>query len=97
MNIFKKDAIWFGMLLGLVIPAILYGILYAVSLALMPQNATEPVLKTGTIILVALFPNLLILRYYLVKLNLDKTGRGMLLSTFILAMIYFVYYMKFLS
>ncbi|MBP5412991.1 MAG: hypothetical protein J6Y47_07040 [Bacteroidales bacterium] len=97
MNIFKKDAIWFGMLLGLVIPAILYGILYAVSLALMPQNATEPVLKTGTIILVALFPNLLILRYYLVKLNLDKTGRGMLLSTFILAMVYFVYYMKFLS
>ena len=42
MNIFKKDAIWFGMLLGLVIPAILYGILYAVSLALMPQNATQP-------------------------------------------------------
>ncbi|MBO4580977.1 MAG: hypothetical protein J5701_01650 [Bacteroidales bacterium] len=97
MNILKKDAIWFGILLGLLIPAILYGVLYVISLSLMPQNATEPVLKTGTIILVALFPNLLILRYYLVKLNLDKTGRGMLLATFALAMVYFVYYMKFLS
>lgn len=93
-NILKKDAMWLGLLMGVAVPGALYGLLYAISVSLAPQHA-DLLIKNSTMMLLALFPNLLIMRHYLVKLKLDKTGRGLLLSTFVLAMIYFAFYMKF--
>ncbi|MBR4452959.1 MAG: hypothetical protein IKS33_01730 [Bacteroidales bacterium] len=92
-NILKKDTIVVGVVIGIIVPAILYGILYLLSVICAPQGK-ELLLPIDTMLLVAIFPNLFIIRHYLVKLQLDKIGRGILISTFVLAMVYFVYYLK---
>ncbi len=92
-NILKKDTIVVGVVIGIIVPAILYGMLYLLSVICAPQGK-ELLLPIDTMLLVAIFPNLFIIRHYLVKLQLDKIGRGILISTFVLAMVYFVYYLK---
>jgi len=49
------------------------------------------VLEPATMVLISIFVNLFTLRYYLVNLRYDKTGRGILMLTFGLAMVYFYF------
>ena len=87
----KRDNTILGMLLGIALPLIIYGIVYLI----MTQWGTIDkelgvfYLKDSTMQLIGIFANLFIFRYYLVNLKLDKTGRGILLVTFIYAGIFF--------
>ena len=91
MKILKKDSIILGIIIGLVCPAILFAILYFLSRIFAPVGK-DYLVQLPNIELISIFPNLFILRYYLVKLKLDKTGRGILLITFIFAILYFIFY-----
>ena len=95
-KILHRDSLLFGIILGIGLPLILFGILYAVSTIFSPAGSGY-LIKLSTIILVSVLPNLFVLRYYLLKLNLDKTGRGILLVTFILAIGYFAVYLRVLG
>ena len=88
---FQRDNMVFGILIGAVLPAMIYGILYLVFTKIFtgPDNSGQPLIKTSTIHLISIFTNLATLRYYLLRLKFDYTGRGILLSTMIYAIIYF--------
>jgi len=93
MKILKKDSLILGIIVGTVLPAVLFGILYSLSSIFAPIGK-DYLVKFPTLVLIAIFPNLFTLRYYLLTLKLDKTGRGILLVTFVFAILYFIFYPK---
>lgn len=89
---FQQDNLLFGVILGIIVPAIVLGILYVI--IIIPfSNANGPIIKPSTLQLLAIFTNLATMRYYLLKLKFDYTGRGILLATMILAIVYFAIYL----
>ena len=90
MQIFKKDNYIFGALLGLIIPAIIYGLILMINLVLVQSGIVKNEINLQTHLLISFAVNLLAIRYYFVNLKYDKTGRGLLLITFILFMLFFV-------
>jgi hypothetical protein len=88
----KKDSFWLGLLLGIVLPAIVSGSLYYINITF-PNSATGiPVFKKTTVLILGIVPNALALRYYLVNLKADKTGRGILAITFVYAIVFMIFY-----
>lgn len=93
MNRLRTDTIWMGLLLGTLLPAISFGIFYLIGMAIDNASGKEHVLKFNTLLLISIFTNLFALRYFLIKLKFDRTGRGILLMTFALTLIYFGFYL----
>jgi hypothetical protein len=91
---FKKDSVYFGMLLGFAIPLVMFGILYLLNLVygvwIQGADKVHSVIPYSTIELVSIAGNLLPFRYYMVKLKYDKTGRGMLVATIVYAVIFII-------
>ena len=82
--IFKKDNFFFGMLLGLFLPLTLFffgGLL---------KTETQFLFEDSTMYVVSCVINLPIFRLFMINFNKDKTGRGILFSTF-LHMFYYLY------
>ena len=81
-KLLKKDSFLLGAILGIVMPMIVFGILYL----LMTASPTAPPHKQiAKMLVLGIVPNGLVLRYYLVSLKADKTGRGIIFVTFLLA------------
>lgn len=87
----RRDSIGMGIAMGIIVPGILFGILYAVLVILQHHNPALP-MKTliPKIILISIIPSLFILRYYLLKLKYDRTGRGIVIATFALALVFVI-------
>jgi len=85
----KRDHYIFGLTIGILVPIILFGIIYLINLFIVIIEVAEFYLDLKTHVLVSLFGNLLPIRYYFVNLKFDKTGRGVLLVTFVLILIFF--------
>lgn len=88
----KKDSFWLGLAVGTLLPLIVTVILYFVVVSFPNSETGMQVLRTSTVFILGIVPNAILLRYYLVNLKADKTGRGILLVTFVFAIIYFIYY-----
>ncbi len=87
----RRDSLPMGLFIGFVCPAILFGILYAIVVIVQQQTGALNIEKMiQKLILLSVIPNVLLLRYYLVKLKYDLTGRGILLVTFAIAMLFAV-------
>ncbi len=88
----KKDNWILGIALGIILPLVVYGIIFfAMSQwGRIDETLNLYFIKESTMQLAGVFANMFIFRYYMVNLKFDKTGRGILLSTFIYAGI-FVY------
>jgi hypothetical protein len=86
-SFFKRDNIWLGIGIALVVPVMMYFLLKLINLF----TGEEHILQNSTMQLIAVFVNLLPFRYYLVRIKADKTGRGILMITMILALIYFYF------
>ncbi len=87
----KKDSWGLGILIGLVVPLLIYGLIL---LILSPWGYVERgiyQLNPEMPFLVAIFFNLLPFRYFMVSLKYDKTGRGILLITFLMAIAFFYF------
>lgn len=86
----RKDSWGMGIFLGLVVPALTFGILCGL-LALFSLIFDAEISKIlaldhiKKLILLSIVPSVGILRYYLLKLKFDLTGRGILLITFVIA------------
>ncbi len=93
INKLRSDSTWIGIILGILFPLVTYGIFYLIGLGVDSASGKTGVLKPETIGLISIFSNLFILRYYLIKLKYDRTGRGILLITFISAITYFALYL----
>ena len=81
--IFKKDSAILGLILGVCIPILFY---------LFQKNTIPIIIKNSfskqSMQLFALVLNLPFLRYYLINLKYEKTGKGILFATFIYALIW---------
>lgn len=90
MKALKKDNFVFGFLLGIVFPALFYGIIWIISFAFLKMNLSRYPLDSETHILISFLANLLLIRFYFVSLKYDKTGRGVLIITFITLILFFI-------
>ncbi|NLF43927.1 MAG: hypothetical protein GX587_14635 [Bacteroidales bacterium] len=86
----KKDNWILGIALGILAPAITYGIITLILKLIGEPVANIRYLRESTVQLLAIASNLPIFRYYLVKLKYDKTGRGVLMVTFVLTIVFFI-------
>ncbi|PKP18881.1 MAG: hypothetical protein CVU06_11820 [Bacteroidetes bacterium HGW-Bacteroidetes-22] len=76
----KRDNYLFGLVLGIVIPAITFAAVWGLnSLIILPSG--EPYLDLQRLGLLSMLPNIALIRYYLVKLNAGKTGRMLVAVT----------------
>lgn len=91
----RKDTYAMGLVIGIVVPAILFAILFGVLIALvhikpdmLTNNPTLYKTIVPKLILISMIPSLFILRHYLLNLKYDKTGRGLIISTFLLGLVF---------
>ncbi|HPY80545.1 MAG TPA: hypothetical protein PK548_01760 [Bacteroidales bacterium] len=94
MNKLRRDSLWMGLILGLALPAVVFGIICGI-LSLLFYASTKmhglsifDVISVQKLILLSVVPNLFLLRYYLLKLKFDLTGRGILTITFIIGIVF---------
>ena len=87
----RRDSMPMGLFIGFICPAVCFGLLYAIITLVQHQTgALNMDRMVQKLILLSVIPNVLLLRYYLVKLKYDLTGRGILLVTFAIAMLFAV-------
>ena len=87
----KKDNIAFGVLIGLVLPILIYCLLWFISLLVKAEGVWARPFQPENMMILSVMLNLIPMRIYLVKYKFDKTGRGLLLITFLLVAAYFIY------
>lgn len=86
----KKDSLWLGILIGIVSPFVFFGFLVLVNLVISGLFSEDQEIRRNTMFLLSIFINLLPIRIYFVSLKMDKTGRGILLITFALMLLFFM-------
>jgi len=86
----RQDSFWMGLILGLLVPAIIFGTLELIIFFLPQEIKTANVFTLQRLILISIIPNVLLLRYYLLKLKYDLTGRGILAITFVVGIIFVI-------
>lgn len=87
----KRDNIFFGIFLGLVLPLALFSLLFLAGTLTEPGSAWARPFERDRMALLSMVINLLLIRLYFVRWKLDKTGRGVLLITFILVLLFFIF------
>ena len=90
---FKRDNFAFGTMIGAVIPILVFLFLQEFVTIKLNNGETEPRFDDATNLVLSLVFNLIPFRQYMQKGNYEKTGKGILLMTFIYAMVYV--YIKF--
>lgn len=88
----KKDNVRLGLSLGLLLPAVLFAIIYAVDYFFAVRLDKEFLIKDGTKLVIGVAINVLIFRYYMIKLRMEQTGKGILGATFLYAIFYMIYF-----
>ena len=81
--IFKKDSALLGLLIGLITPLVFYIL----------QDKIIPIIlghpfENQSMQLFSIVFNLPFFRYYVININCDKTGKGILFATFMYALIW---------
>ncbi len=92
----KKDNWILGGVLGLVVPLVIYSVIYLIMRKWGTVNEALGIyyIKESTMQLISIFANMFTFRYYMINLKYDKTGRGILLVTFIFAGLFFYQHLK---
>ena len=90
----KKDNYSIGLLLGLIVPVLFYGLLYLTDRLLFGATAIHLTPEDHYLYLLSIVPNIILFRYYFVSLKAEKTGKGILLVTIVYILIYFFLFFK---
>jgi len=90
INKLRKDSIWMGIALGFLIPMHIFLLLKLIVYFLPQQINNAAVFTLERLILISIIPNVLLLRYYLLKLKYDLTGRGILAITFVIGIVFII-------
>ena len=78
------------MLIGVLVGAIIPVVFYSVLLTFLEYMLVDNLLRESTLQVIALFANFPLLKMALTKYQKDRLGRGILLSTFVMAILYIV-------
>jgi uncharacterized membrane protein YozB (DUF420 family) len=87
----KTDSFLVGIIVGIVLPVILYTVLHYIVAAFPNPKTNNPFIKESTIQILGIAINAISLRYFLINRKADKAGRGIMLITFIMAILFFVF------
>jgi hypothetical protein len=87
----KTDHYIFGLGIGILVPVIIFGVIYGINYILLIIGVAKLYIELQTHVFISLFGNLLPIRYYFVNLTYDKTGRGVLLITFVIVLVFFAF------
>lgn len=87
-NFWQKDDFKFGALIGAVVPAITYLILESIDRTVMQLWQIPFFLLDDTQYALAVAGNLFFFRQFMVRKMKDRTGKGILMMTFVYALIY---------
>lgn len=89
MNFFKKDTYLLGAIIGIVLPVVLFGVLYVVDLQFDAIFGKHLVAKPDYLYLLSVIANILSLKYFYTKAKKEKAGAGVLLATILIVLLYF--------
>jgi hypothetical protein len=90
-NWLMNDKISLGLILGLIIP-IPFTLLFAVILRLIQVNFfILGTTRQTDMLLLGLAVNLIVMRYYIVKLKFEKTGKALMVLTVFLILMFFIF------
>ena len=96
-DILKKNSIVLGIALGILTPIVLYFLLSSlVDVLSLRLTWGIQLVQDKNIELVSIFANLFIMYPYLQKAKYEMTGRGVMISTFALALIHFYIHYRYL-
>lgn len=90
MERLRRDSFWMGVFLGIVVPGLLFALLYGILLLIfhltgrLETMSVFSVVEPQKLILLSIIPSVFLLRYYLLKLKFDQTGKGILAVTFLI-------------
>lgn len=82
------------MILGAVVTVAGYFSIYYLNIWISGLFGLKPVFRQSTIEVLSIFLNVFPFRYYMLKLEFDYTGRGILMVTFITGLTFFFHYLK---
>ena len=86
----KKDKLSLGALIGLVIP-LPVAVLFAVVLRLIQVNFhILQNTRIADMLLLGVAFNLLIMRYYIIKLKFENTAKGLIIVSFVIILLFFL-------
>lgn len=91
----KKDNFWFGVAIGILMPMLLFSLIYAIDAYISDLKMVRTVIKDSTKFMLAVFANLALFRLYMVSWKMDQTGKGLLAVTFLWAMLYLLLFQLF--
>ena len=89
-KIFLRDNYYLGILLGVILPVVFYLLLLLMDFIVVAAFDSHMLRKQEYLILLSITINLFSIKYYFVNLKYDKTGRGVLLITFVQTLVYFL-------
>ena len=89
-KLLNRDNFFLGILLGMILPVIFYLLLYLMDMSVLALFDVHMLQKQEYLMLLSITINLFSIKYYFVNLKYDKTGRGVLLITFVMVLGYFL-------
>lgn len=86
-----SDHFVFGVVAGVLTPLLVFGLIAGVNYTLFTMGTVHHYLDLVNHILFSFIGNVILIRIFFVNLKFDKTGRGVLLITFVLVIALFAF------
>ncbi len=94
LRFLKKNNYLLGVIVGLITPLLFYGILLLIETLLIQAGIWKGFNPHHNIYLLSTLINIVLFRYYFVRLKHEKTGKGLLLVTLALILAFFYLYFE---
>ena len=88
-SFFNRDSFLTGIIIGIFLPTLFYLVLFGIDILVFQSFGSNIVAKPQYLYLLSIVANLFPIKYYFVNKKREKTGRGVLLVTFIFGILYF--------
>ncbi len=96
-NLLKKNSVWLGIIAGIISPVFFFFTLsFIVEKLSLKLTFGIQLVQEQNIELISIFLNLFVMYVYLQNPKYERTGRGVLLITFVLALVHFYTRYKFI-
>jgi hypothetical protein len=94
---FKRipDTFFVGIIIGMITLFLSYLAVKAIRILLVNHYDNEYLMAPPRVQLYSIVINVIIFRFMMVRFDRENTGKGILFSTIILALIYFYFYLRF--
>jgi hypothetical protein len=89
------DTFFFGIVIAIACFILTYLLIYGIRILIVNYLSNPFAFEEPRIQLLCILINIILFRYVLVNLNRDRTGRGILFSTVLIALIYFFLFSRY--